>query len=457
MIRYISRMPDRAWEDATPRTVALLGSTGSIGTSALKVIEAHPDLFRVAALAGARNVRLLAEQAARHRPAHLGVLDEAGAKELRALLPARYAPEIHVGPEGYATLAALPDASTVLSAQVGAAGLRATVAAARAGKVICLANKESLVLAGALIRQICAETGAVVLPVDSEHNAVFQALRVHDTLQDGGRAPHAVRRVILTASGGPFRGRDRAFLSTVTREQALNHPNWSMGAKITIDSATLMNKGLEVIEAYHLYGVAPESIEVVVHPQSIVHSLVEYADGSQIAHLGTPDMRIAIAYCMAWPRCVDTGVAPLDLVRAGSLTFEAPDLSSFPCLALARRVLAREAGSPGGAALPVVLNAANEVAVDLFLHGRIGFMDIPALIERALDAHEAGTPDTNGPDTSAPDTSGPDTNAPGAASTGTDGTFLMHDIDHIEALDAATRRRVRHWADAAGTQGTGNA
>ncbi len=444
MIRYISRMPDRAWEDAAPRTVALLGSTGSIGTSALKVVEAHPGLFRVAALAGARNVRLLAEQATRHRPAHLGVLDEAGAAELRALLPAGYAPEIHVGPEGYAALAALPDASTVLSAQVGAAGLRATVAAARAGKVICLANKESLVLAGALIRQICAETGAVVLPVDSEHNAVFQALRVHDVT----RAPHAVRRVILTASGGPFRGRDRAFLASVTREQALNHPNWSMGAKITIDSATLMNKGLEVIEAYHLYGVAPDAIEVVVHPQSIVHSLVEYADGSQIAHLGTPDMRIAIAYCMAWPRCVDTGVAPLDLVRAGNLTFEAPDLSSFPCLALARRVLAREARTPGGAGLPVVLNAANEAAVELFLHGHIGFMDIPALIERALDAHEAKATNTEAPGSTA--TKNPD-------NADNDSHMPMHDIDHIEALDAATRRRVCHWADAAGTQGTGNA
>lgn len=448
MIRYISRMPDRAWEDATPRAVALLGSTGSIGTSALKVIEAHPGLFRVAALAGARNVRLLAEQAVRHRPQHLGVLDEAGAAQLRGLLPAGYAPEIHVGPEGYAALAALPDASTVLSAQVGAAGLRATVAAARGGKVICLANKESLVLAGALIRQICTETGAVVLPVDSEHNAVFQALRVHDTLQDGARTPDAVRRIILTASGGPFRGRDRAFLSTVTREQALNHPNWSMGAKITIDSATLMNKGLEVIEAYHLYGVAPDDIEVVVHPQSIVHSLVEYADGSQIAHLGTPDMRIAIAYCMAWPRCVDTGVAPLDLVRAGSLTFEAPDLSSFPCLALARRVLASEARAPGGAGLPVVLNAANEAAVDLFLHGRIGFMDIPALIERALDDHEARTADAGAATPAAP---------PMPPDAVTDDFILMRDIDHIEALDAATRRRVAHWAGAAGTQGTGNA
>jgi 1-deoxy-D-xylulose-5-phosphate reductoisomerase len=450
MIRYISRMPDRAWEDARPRTVALLGSTGSIGTSALKVVEAHPGLFRVAALAGARNMRLLGEQAARHRPPHLGVLDEAGAAQLRGLLPAGYAPEIHVGPEGYAALAALPDASTVLSAQVGAAGLRATVAAARAGKVICLANKESLVLAGALIRRICSETGAVVLPVDSEHNAVFQALRVHDTLRDGGRAPDAVRRIILTASGGPFRGRDRAFLSTVTREQALNHPNWSMGAKITIDSATLMNKGLEVIEAYHLYGVAPDDIEVVVHPQSIVHSLVEYADGSQIAHLGTPDMRIAIAYCMAWPRCVDTGVAPLDLVRAGCLTFEAPDLSSFPCLALARRVLASEARTPGGAGLPVVLNAANEAAVELFLHGRIGFMDIPALIERALDAHEAEATDAETADADA-------ANAEPADHANTDGYMPMHDIDHIEALDAATRRRVRHWANAAGTQGTGNA
>lgn len=399
MIRYISPLPTAAWETTTPRTIALLGSTGSIGVSALRVVAARPGLFRVMALAGARNIRLLAQQAATWRPPHLGVLDEAGASELRALLPAGYAPRIHVGPQGYAALASLEDVTTVLSAQVGAAGLRATEAAARAGKIICLANKESLVLAGTLIRNLCAQTGAVILPVDSEHNAIFQALHGHD--------PATVRRIILTASGGPFRGRDRAFLATVTRAQALDHPNWSMGAKITIDSATLMNKGLEVIEAHHLYGIDLDRIDVVVHPQSIIHSLVEYEDGSQLAHLGTPDMCIAIAYCMAWPHRVDCGVAPLDLVKAGNLTFEAPDLHSFPCLELARQALAAGGGHP------VVLNAANEVAVDLFLHERIQFLDIPDLIARALAAHNGATPAT---------------------------------IEDIEALDAATRRTVGAWA-----------
>lgn len=406
MIRYISGMPRPEWERETPRALVLLGSTGSIGTSALRVVEAHPELFRIVALAGARNIARLAEQALRWRPPHLGVLDAAGAAELRALLPTGYTPHIHVGPQGYATLATLPEAGTVLSAQVGSAGLRATEAAARHGKVICLANKESLVLAGDIIRRRCAASGAVVLPVDSEHNAIFQALQGHDA--------NAVRRIILTASGGPFRGRDKDFLATVTRREALAHPNWSMGAKITIDSATLMNKGLEVIEACHLYGVGIDSVEVVVHPQSIVHSLVEYADGSQIAHLGTPDMRIAIAYCLAWPRAVDTGVAPLDLVKAGCLTFEPPDLHSFPCLDLARRAYR------DGRGLPVVLNAANEVAVDLFLRDRIRFPDIPDLIARALDHHDGATPD---------------------------------DIEGIEALDQATRRTVRGWAGEQHTDG----
>lgn len=407
MIDYISSMPSPEWETEFPRTVVLLGSTGSIGTSALAVIAAHPELFRVVGLAGARNIERLAEQAAHWRPPHLGVLDENGAKALRRLLPAGYAPSIHVGAAGYETLATLPQATTILSAQVGSAGLRATEAAARHGKVICLANKESLVLAGDIIRRHCARTGAVVLPVDSEHNAVFQALQGHD-----GKS---VRRIILTASGGPFRGRDRQYLSNVTREQTLAHPNWSMGAKITVDSATLMNKGLEVIEACHLYGVSLDKVDVIVHPQSIVHSLVEYADGSQLAHLGTPDMRIAIAYCMAWPRCIDTGVAPLDLVKAGSLTFETPDLQSFPCLELARRA------HRDGRGLPVVLNAANEVAVDLFLQGKIRFLDIPDLIARALDCHDGTTPD---------------------------------DVETIEALDTAIRQQTRYWAGGKRTDST---
>lgn len=379
-MQYITSLPTALWEQTLPRGIVLLGSTGSIGVSTLKVIAACPDRFCVVALAGGRNVRLLSEQAQRFRPGWLGIQDEAAASALRAMLPAGYTPQIVTGQEGYAQLAALPEASTVLSAQVGAAGLRGTLAAARAGKVIALANKESLVLAGRLLRQTCQQSGAVMLPVDSEHNAIFQALY--------GRPASSVRRVILTASGGPFRGKDRAFLQQVTPEQALQHPNWSMGAKITIDSATLMNKGLEVIEAHHLYQMPSERIGVLVHPQSLVHSLVEFNDGSLMAQLGTPDMRMAISHCINWPEYADCGVPALDLARAKDLTFEEADLHSFPCLALARQVLEQDDG------YAVTLNAANELAVDAFLHNQIGFMDIPSVIQRTLEAHNAPTPDS---------------------------------------------------------------
>jgi 1-deoxy-D-xylulose-5-phosphate reductoisomerase len=351
----------------------VFGSTGSIGVSALKVVEARPELFRVVALAGARNTALLAAQAARFRPPLLGVLDGAAADDLRSR-SLGYTPRILVGKRGYMELASLPDVSLVLSAQAGAAGLPATLAAVRAGKVLCLANKESLVLAGECIRALCAGAGAAVLPVDSEHNAVFQAL--------AGRPSGHVRRILLTASGGPFRGRQRAFLASVRPEEALRHPNWSMGAKITIDSATLMNKGLEIIEACRLYGLPRERVDVILHPQSLVHSLVEFADSSLIAHLGVPDMRMPIAHCLAWPHCLDTGVAALDLLRVGSLDFEAPDEESFPCLGLARRALLC------GGGMPVVLNAANEVAVELFLAGRVSFPEIPVLIGELMDDYE---------------------------------------------------------------------
>ena len=375
---YITAMPSPEWEKQTPRTVALLGSTGSIGTNTLRVIAAHPERFSVVALAAGRNIQRLAEQANQWRPSLLGVLDAQLRSELLPLLAPGYQPEILIGPEGYATLASLPEVSTVLSAQVGAAGLRATLAAAHSGKVICLANKESLVLAGGLLREVCARTGAVILPVDSEHNALFQCLYK--------RAPKTVQQLILTASGGPFRGKKRAELAAVTPEQALKHPNWSMGAKITIDSATMMNKGLEIIEAYHLYGLPEERIAVLVHPQSLVHSLVEYTDGSLMAQLATPDMRIPIAHCLAWPDYLDTGVSRLDLSQSAALTFEKPDLLSFPCLRLARNILGKNS------ALAVVLNAANEVAVDAFLSRRIGFMDIPDFIERAVDTCSAPPP-----------------------------------------------------------------
>ena len=324
--------------------------------------------------------RLLAEQAAEFTPPFLAVLTDGHAAELRTLLPAGYSPEILVGQPGYRTLAELETAPFVLSAQVGAAGLESTMAAVQAGKVISLANKESLVLAGTLIRKEAETSGAVILPVDSEHNALFQGMAGHDI--------NEVSRLILTASGGPFRGRDRTFLQQVTREQALAHPNWSMGAKISIDSATLMNKGLEIIEAYHLFGFGLDRITVTVHPQSIIHSLLEYVDGSQLAHLAVPDMQIPIAYCLAYPERVPLELPALDLAAVGSLTFEAPDEDLFPCLALAKESLRL-----GGTA-PAVLNAANEVAVDAFLKEQIRFLDIPALVGRALQAHTPETPES---------------------------------------------------------------
>lgn len=373
MQTYISPWPAQAELPEFPRSVSILGSTGSIGTSTLKVIEQHPELFKVTALAGARNAKLLAEQAREHRPAYLAVLNDETAKELKALLPADYTPEILTGPQAYITLASLDEVSLVLSSIVGAAGFEPTLAAARKGKMIALANKESLVLGGHIIREACRRTGATVLPVDSEHNALFQGLAGHDADE--------VSRLILTASGGPFRGRSMEFLETVTRDQALAHPNWDMGAKISIDSATLMNKGLEFIEACHLYGLPPEQVDVVVHPQSIIHSLVEYVDGSQLGHLGIPDMQIPIAFCMCFPKRVPLQLKQLNLAEVGTLTFEKPDLEVFPCLKHAADSFAASQSHP------IVLNAANEVAVDLFLKEKIRFLEIPAIIGRALEAH----------------------------------------------------------------------
>ena len=380
MIRYITELPSSEWENSFPRPVVLLGSTGSIGVNTLRIIEKHPDLFQVVALAGGRNVERLIEQALRWRPRYLGIQTEEGRKALLAALPSGYEPEILVGPQGYAELASLPEASTVLSAQMGAAGLRATMAAAEAGKVICLANKESLVLAGGMLRETCARTGAVILPVDSEHNAVFQGLR--------GRNPETVRRIILTASGGPFRGKKRDFLATVTPAQALKHPNWSMGAKITIDSASMFNKALEIIEAHWLFDMPPEKIQVVVHPQSIVHSAVEFADGAVLAQLGVPDMRVPIAYAMTYPRRIPTGSKPLDLFSIGTLTFEPGDPVRFPALRLAGECL-----NAGGAAC-TILNGANEMAVAAFLRDEIPFGAISRIVEGTLEACGAMPADT---------------------------------------------------------------
>ncbi len=390
MIAYISSLPETA--PSFPRAIAVMGSTGSIGANTLAVMRANPDKFTAVALAAGRNAALLAEQAAVWRPAHLAVLDDAARKTLEErLAPLRadgYAPAVHVGDAGYALLASLPEADIVVSAQVGAAGLAATHAAVAAGKTVALANKESLVMAGDILRKEAARTGAVILPVDSEHNAIFQCLarELTQTPAPEGTGPRkkSISRLLLTASGGPFRGKDRVTVENATPSMALAHPNWSMGAKITIDSATMMNKGLEVIEACHLYGVAPEAVEVLVHPQSVVHSLVEFSDASLLAQAGPPDMRIAISYCLGWPERVANRVPPLDLTAVAALTFEKPDLSVFRCLALAREALS------AGGGMPVVLNAANEIAVDAFLSGRISFGGIARLVETVMNRH-AGT------------------------------------------------------------------
>jgi len=371
---YISPWPATASLPDFPRAVTVLGATGSIGDSAFKVMRKHPDLFTVAALAGGRNGKKLAGLCAEFRPRYACLLDNDARTEFLDNLPPGYAPETLVGPEGYARLAGLDGTDLVLSAIVGAAGFTPTLIAAQKGKMICLANKESLVLGGHLIRQACRDSGAVILPVDSEHNALFQGLAGHGREEE-------LKRLILTASGGPFRGRGRGFLETVTREQALAHPNWDMGAKISIDSATLMNKGLELIEACHLYGLPPERVDVVVHAQSIVHSLVEYVDGSQLAHLGLPDMQVPIAHCMCYPNRVAVDVPQLNLAAVGSLTFEEPDPDAFPCLRLAGEAYA------AGPSHPIVLNAVNEVAVAAFLAEKIRFPDIPAMIGEALGRH----------------------------------------------------------------------
>ncbi|KFN49628.1 1-deoxy-D-xylulose-5-phosphate reductoisomerase [Arenimonas composti] len=360
------------------KTIALFGATGSIGGSTLDVVARHPDRFRVGALSAHTRVDEMLELCARFRPDVAVIADPARYPALRDGLRERgLATCALAGADALVDVAADPAFDTVVAALVGAAGVPSTIAAARAGKRLLLANKESIVLAGDLLMQAAREGGAAILPVDSEHNAIFQCLPA-----DGGRA--GVRRLLLTASGGPFRGRSRDSLAGVTPEQACAHPNWSMGPKISVDSATLMNKGLEVIEAHHLFAVAPGAIEVVVHPQSIVHSLVDYVDGSVLAQLGNPDMRTAIACGLSWPERIDAGVAPLDLPALARFDFTAPDHAAFPCLRLAWRVL-----DAGGAA-PAVLNAANEVAVSAFLQRRIAFLDIPALIQASLDALPGG-------------------------------------------------------------------
>lgn len=358
--------------------LTILGSTGSIGVSTLDVVARNPDRFAVAALTARSRIDVLFEQCRRFRPGHAAVLEPADAERLRSQLrEAGVETEVHCGVSALETLAALPEVSTVMAAIVGIAGLRPTLAAARAGKRILLANKESLVTAGGLFMSAVRASGAELLPIDSEHNAVFQALpdKRSDSLADCG-----VRRILLTASGGPFRNMPAAQMASVTPEQAVAHPNWSMGRKISVDSATMMNKGLEVIEAHWLFGADPSMIEVVIHPQSVVHSLVEYCDGSVLAQLGNPDMRTPIAHALGHPSRIASGADFLDLAKIGTLQFEAPDMKRFPCLRLAYDALRT------GAAAVVALNAANEVAVAEFLDHRIGFLDIPRLIEHVVAA-----------------------------------------------------------------------
>jgi len=365
--------------DAGIRKVAVLGATGSIGASALDVIARHPRRLRATVLAAGSRVDALLALCRTHRPLHAAIADEALYPALRdGLRDAGLDTQAHAGGAAIEALAAGDDCDTVVAAIVGAAGLPSTLAAARAGKRLLLANKESLVLAGELLMDAARAAGALIVPIDSEHNAIFQCLGAGNGERGTGNG--GLRRIVLTASGGPFRGRSREAMREVTPAQAVAHPKWSMGPKISVDSATLMNKGLEVIEAHHLFGLPGARIDVLVHPQSLVHSLVEFADGSMLAQLGNPDMRTALAVGLGWPDRIESGVAGLDLLAHGRLDFEAPDLEAFPCLRLAHAAL-----GAGGTA-PATLNAANEIAVSSFLQGQVGFLSIPALVEACLDA-----------------------------------------------------------------------
>ncbi len=358
------------------QNVTILGATGTIGLHTLDVVARHPERFRAYALTAHSSIDALFELCKKFEPVYAVMLDADAAEALRLkLLKAGSATEVLCGMTALEKVASHPEVDAVMAAIVGAAGLKPAMAAAQAGKRILLANKETLVMSGSLFMQAVEQGGASLLPIDSEHNAIFQVMPSpkFSSLADGG-----VKRILLTASGGPFRKASEAELQAVTLQQALNHPNWVMGPKITIDSATLMNKGLEVIEAHWLFNATPEQIDVVVHPQSVIHSMVEYVDGSVLAQLGNPDMRTPIAYALGYPDRLESGVSALDLFKIARLDFEAPDVTRFPCLRLAFEAL-----KCGGTA-PAVLNAANEIGVDAFLKQKITFMDIPRMIESVL-------------------------------------------------------------------------
>ncbi|MCW0920034.1 1-deoxy-D-xylulose-5-phosphate reductoisomerase [Pseudomonas sp. RG1] len=360
-----------------PQQITVLGATGSIGLSTLDVIARHPERYQVFALSGFTRLSELLALCVRHVPQFAVVPEGAAARGLQDDLRAAGLPtRVLVGEEGLCQVASAPEVDAVMAAIVGAAGLRPTLAAVEAGKKILLANKEALVMSGALFMQAVRKSGSVLLPIDSEHNAIFQCMPA-----DFARGLNSVgvRRILLTASGGPFRQTPMSELANVSPEQACAHPNWSMGRKISVDSASMMNKGLELIEACWLFDAKPSQVEVVIHPQSVIHSLVDYVDGSVLAQLGNPDMRTPIANALAWPERIDSGVPPLDLFAIARLDFEAPDESRFPCLRLARQ--AAEAGDSA----PAMLNAANEVAVAAFLDGRVRYLEIASIIEEVLN------------------------------------------------------------------------
>ncbi|MGA6098971.1 1-deoxy-D-xylulose-5-phosphate reductoisomerase [Stutzerimonas marianensis] len=366
---------------SAPLQVTVLGATGSIGLNTLDVIAQHPDRYQAFALTAHNRIAELRALCVTHRPRYAVVADPPRAAELQRQLDNEgIATRVLVGEGGLCEVAAHPDVDAVMAAIVGAAGLRPTLSAVQAGKRVLLANKEALVMSGALFMQALRDSRAVLLPIDSEHNAIFQCLPGD---YRRGLAEVGVRRILLTASGGPFRELPVEQLSSVTVAQACAHPNWTMGRKISVDSASMMNKGLELIEACWLFDARPDQVEVVVHPQSVIHSMVDYIDGSVLAQLGNPDMRTPIAHALAWPERIDSGVAALDLLRIGRLDFQAPDETRFPCLRIAR-----EAAVAGGTA-PAMLNAANEVAVDAFLGGRIRFTEIASIIEHVLDTEPA--------------------------------------------------------------------
>ncbi len=359
--------------------LCILGATGSIGVSTLDVAARHPHLYKIVALTANSNIDALLEQCLVHRPQYVVVVNEGKAQEFKALIANSAVPEIKVlsGAKALADVATLDEVDSVMAAIVGAAGLLPSLAAAKAGKTVLLANKEALVMSGDIFMGAVSASGAQLLPIDSEHNAIFQCMPAdYKTGTDGKQ----VRRILLTASGGPFREMPIELMADVTPEQAVAHPNWDMGKKISVDSATMMNKGLEMIEACLLFNMSPDQIQVVIHPQSVIHSMVDYVDGTVLAQMGNPDMRIPIAHAMAWPERFESGAKPLNIFDVKRMDFEEPNLQRFPCLRLAYKAI------NAGGTMPTVLNAANEIAVEAFLNRQVKFTDIPVIIERAMDA-----------------------------------------------------------------------